>query len=100
MSSQSIEELFQLMVIILTKHGLDSYLEGYDAELVNLLMSNHLQEVQAADSYEACMKMMNEAIAVLLGAPITVDQFMPSDVDRQACYSLFQQWRGQLLAPA
>lgn len=88
------------MITILAKHGLDSYLEGYTAELVDLLMQNHLTEVQAADSYDACMKMMNEALASKMGMPITVDEFMPDDVDRQACYSLFQQWRSKLLVVA
>ena len=94
------EALFQSMLVILKRHGLDSYLEGYDGELISLLMQNHIEKVREAETYKACQKMMNEVIAAQMGVGITVDQFMPSKDDQCEFYALFVLWRSQLLGAA
>ena len=92
------EQLFLVIRALAVDYGLDEYLEGYTAELINILLRNHIDKLRRADSYETTMQLIRDALSVYTSVTISVTDIIPSEDGRRQFYHFFRQWREQLLA--
>ena len=102
MSDMSYELLFGEVKKIVTKYALAAMMDGYDVELVNLLLTNNIDRLIEAKTYEATVEMINEAGTAYMATtyfPIAfhVDSFVTEEVDRQLLYQIFKCWRSKLI---
>lgn len=98
----SYQQLLDAVHQLADKYGFDDFLTGYEPDLINILMQNHIENVHAADSYEKCIAMLNQAISAHLGASVNVNNYMSDEQDRHQLYALFKAWTAKLekdLAP-
>jgi len=95
--SQQYAPLLSAARVVAKKYGYDELMEGYDVSLVNILMCNHIQKVRDATSYEKALQLIEQTVAMLLGAKISVSEFISDENDRIELYRIFAQWRSILL---
>ena len=104
MSTLSYPELFEEMKKIANHYSLASMLEGFNAELINLHLTNHIDQLVAAHDYDTTEKMLNHAGTEYLkeNTPFPMDFFIDDwitkELDRQLLYDYFKCWRAKLIA--
>ena len=86
-------------IAVLKKYGFDSLADGWDYELVNMLLEKHIDKVQAADSRERTIEMFEAGLSAHTGMRgMKLSDFISNTQDIDAIYSIFLQWRTALLS--
>jgi len=96
------QQLFDSIYELAKKYNLAEYMNGYDAELINILLDrdDNIKQLKAADSYEKTIQMANTALSNYatggwfpgwLG--VNVESYVTDVNDRQRLYALCSQWR-------
>lgn len=98
MSSKYYEPLLQEIQSITEKYGLGQMLKGFTPLLINVLIREHIQKVIAANSYESCLKLINDELVAKMGSGLDLSSFITAETDRRRLYQLCADWRVQLLA--
>ena len=95
----SYQFLFEQVVQIANGYSLATMFDGFNPELINILLREHLDDIKKADSYDTAIRMMNEAATqhLRLGVAIRVENFITKGEDRTHLYELFKTWRELLL---
>jgi len=78
-------------------YSLDSYVQPYTVELVNLLMRKHLDKVKQATTLEICMKLISDAAANVFGYAVDITYYIPNKKDIETLYMIFSAWRAAFL---
>ena len=79
-------------------YSLDTMLTGLTPELINILLTNHIEKIKAANDYDATTNLLNAGISSHLGLSISVSDFITVAEDRSKLYNIFSSWRNKLLA--
>lgn len=98
MSTPSYQQLLDAVHTMADKYGMDDLLTGYEPDLINLLLQNHIEKVRAANSYEKCIAMLNQALSAHLQRSVDVNYFITKEQDRHELYDLFKAWKDRLEA--
>ncbi len=96
----SYQSLFNQIVAVVDNYSLGTMLSGFDASLVNILLTNHMAKIELCTDYNKSIAMVNHAISAHVGMSLQIDAFITEEIDRRKLYGLFQEWRHQLLADA
>lgn len=92
---------FQQGIAILKRYGFDSLADGWNHELVNLLLKKDLNKVKDANTKEKTIAMFNDGLAIQSGVNgIHICDFISDTHDIDAIYLIFNQWRTALLSEA
>jgi FlaA1/EpsC-like NDP-sugar epimerase len=97
MTKQRIKSLFDNSVAILTKHGYQDLVKGFDEELVHILLNNHIEKVKHADSYDKALQLINQVFHSQYGMHINLADFINDTNDKQQLYNNFRDWRSLLI---
>ncbi len=92
------QSMLDEIIQIASKYSLGAMLSGFNPDLVNLLLHNHLDKIKVASSYEETQKLINAAISSHLGVSMDISHFITAQTDREKLYELFAAWRLRLLA--
>jgi hypothetical protein len=101
-TSMSFQELFNHTRTVMTQYGLDYLMDGYDPELVNILLSNNFEKVRETITYDEVLNLINEGLSthlskwISLGGMMKVENFIKQD-DCKQLYSIYTCWRGKLI---
>ena len=90
--SASYESLFVQVKEITSKYPFGIFLDGFDPDLINLLLRSHLDKLKKASSYETTQKLIYDAVSM------HVDDYISDEPDRKSLYELLAKWRLQVLA--
>jgi hypothetical protein len=96
-SSSSYQSLFEEITKIASNYSLGTMISGFSPDLLNQLLRNNMDKVEASSSYEEAIKVLNEVAVSQIGFRVDVSNFIHSEDDRRKLYELFAQWRTQLL---
>lgn len=92
------QPLLDQITKIASNYSFGTMLNGFNPELINILLRNHLEKLKAASSYTATHKLINDAISSQFGMAMDLTNFITTATDRDQLYKLFAAWRLQLLA--
>lgn len=92
------QSMLDEIIQITSKYSLGAIFTGFNPDLVNLLLRNHLDKIKIASSYEETQKLINAAISSQLGVSMDVSHLITAQADREKLYELFATWRVRLLA--
>jgi len=96
--SPSYESLLEQGRAVAKLYSLDIMLNGMTPDLINILLTNHIEKIRAADDYSATTNLINAGISAHLGIAISVSDFITVAEDRDKLYNIFAAWRSKLLA--
>ena len=97
-SSTSYESLLEQGHAIAKLYALDPMLKDMTPELINILLTNHIEKIKAANDYDATINLINAGISGHLGMSVNVSDFITVAEDRVKLYDIFAAWRSKLLA--
>jgi phage terminase Nu1 subunit (DNA packaging protein) len=90
---------FNQGIAVLKKYGFDSLADGWDYELVNMLLGKHIDKVRAADSKEKTTEMFEAGLSAHTGMKgMRLCDFINDTQDINVIYTIFLQWRTVLLS--
>ena len=97
------QQLFDAISALAKKYNLQSYLEGYDAELVNILLQRpgNWEQFMAADTFQKTMDMANTALSNYATGgwlSVTVQSYVTDEKDLVQLYELGKEWRRMRMA--
>ena len=72
-------------------------MHGYNYELVNILLTNHLGTIKTAINYKSTIDLLNKAVSAHLGFSADIAQFITAEEDRDQLYGIFVLWKNKLL---
>jgi len=98
MSTLSYETLLEQGHAIAKLYALDPMLNGLTPELINILLTNHIEKIKAANNYDATTNLINAGLSSHLGMAINVSDFITVAEDCVKLYEIFAAWRSKLLA--
>ena len=98
LASASYESLLEQGHAIAKLYALDPMLKGMTPELINILLTNHIEKIKSANDYDATTNLINAGISAQLGVSVNVSDFITVAEDRLKLYSIFAAWRSKLLA--
>lgn len=93
----SYDALLSEAIAIANEYSLSSFLTGFDASLINILLANHIDILQDCIDYTSTMLAITRAISAHIGMNVNIDTFITLSTDRIRLYEIFTQWRTQLL---
>ena len=96
--SASYESLLEQGRAVAKTYALDVMLNGLTPDLINILLTNHIEKIRAADDYSSTTNLLNAGISAHLGVAISVSDFITVAEDRDKLYNIFASWRSKLLA--
>jgi len=94
----SYESLLTEIRQIVSTYSLATLLNGFTPDLINILMRGHMEKVKLADTYESTESLINAAITHQVGCGMVLSSFITTEADRHRLYTIFSNWRTQLLA--
>src|SRR5665647_467972 len=101
-TSSSYQELFENTRSVMAQYGMDYLMVGYDAELINILLSNHFEKVRETVTYDDVLLLFNQAVSkhltkwISFGSMMKVESFLKPD-DCKHLYSIYTCWRSKLM---
>lgn len=81
---------------VLANYGMDQVADCYSVEAINLLLKNNIEKAKDASTFEATMKLADQAIQKVAGIAISVSSFLSKD-HQDTLYMLFSAWRAAFL---
>lgn len=94
----SYQLLFDEILLVANSYSLGTMMNGLDASLVNILLTNHWAKIELCSDYNTSIAMVNHAISAHVRMNLHIDTFITEEKDRRKLYDLFQEWRKRLLA--
>ena len=82
---------------ILSNYGMDQFVQGYSADLINFAMRKNIEKVRAASTFEICISLANEAIGAAVGFRMDVTTFISNKQHQDSLFMLFSAWRSKIL---
>ena len=91
-------QIFDKVIAIAKSYYIAGFLVGFTPELLNILLTNHIELVRSATTYEQAMSLANDAMVKHMSmGGVRVENFITVENDRRELYSLYSQWRSLLL---
>jgi hypothetical protein len=90
--------LLEKITKIADGYSLKSLIIGYTADLVNILLRNHIEKLQAAKDDVTMLGMIEDGLSAHVGMRIQVSSFITKEDDRRALFELLHEWRAAVLA--
>ena len=79
------------------KYNMLELMDGFNADLVNILLMNHIETVKLAVDYDSTLDLLREAVSAHIGFSVDLDHFISSENDKHALYKIFTTWKNKLL---
>jgi hypothetical protein len=90
--------LYEQLAKIADGYSLSSLIIGFNADLINVLLSNHIDKLRAASDDITMLKMIEDGLSAHVGMKIQVSMFITKDNDRHRLFELLHEWRSAVLA--
>jgi hypothetical protein len=89
--------MFMEIQALAEKYSMLELMDGFNADLVNILLQNHIESIKRAVDYDTTLDLLSTAIASHIGISVDIEHFISCQKDRSKLYEIFTAWKSQLL---